>query len=68
MIIYVCIYCKKITDAMSKIRKDVSEIKSVVDCIKTNIDINGTEIKTHVDNKAIESVNEIKAEVVSREK
>ena len=68
MIMYVCNYCKKITDTMSKIRKNVSEIKSVVDCIKTNIDINATEIKTHVDNKVIESVNEIKAEVVSREK
>ena len=44
---------------MSKIRKDASGKKSVVDCIKTNIDINAiTEIKTHVENKAIELVNE----------
>ena len=71
MIIFVCSHChcgNVVPENPSQdlnvnvIKNDVADIKRGIAQILKEINVNSTEIKTHVDNKIVENTNELKLE------
>ena len=66
MIMFICTYCRNVTEAIAKMNMNVNKLKDSIDSLKNSIENNGTEIKLHVDNKAAELTSDIKAEVTGQ--
>lgn len=63
MIFYICKVCRPFTSVITKVGKDISELKDSIVSLKKDIETSGTEIKLHVDNKSAEVVTDVKSEV-----
>ena len=69
MIIFVCSHCQSgnvvpvnPSQDITVIKNDLSDIKRGIAQVLKEINVNSTEIKTHVDNKIVENTNELKLE------